>query len=382
MINYAGKTMKRLFLYSFLTIAVVGATTHLSAQHEDNSGNILKLMEEIFAQLPKDISEIDPDLGRIAVYRIETDGSNISAPMREHFESRLVEILRMLQRPAVVALPELNTLKVSSTDSSFSIINALPSPDELWRVARKLRVDAFLEGNLVYLPLKALFLDLRLNRTGTNEVLWAKSYSAYKKNMKLPSKNPIYKSINASLEVFQIDVDSAADSLLHQDFNNRLIQYSVYFGIYQFTTPNSRLRYELRLGASFLSQGVILNGTSFRANSFYSITPGSAMLRTPVSYNFRTMLYSTLIQNKNSRFRDWLSAYFSITRYFTVRMPDLTGLGAGIRTDLNSHFSISAGFSMILGSQFDSIPVESTNQRIRLKVNGVQYDFFLLQYTF
>ena len=178
--------MKKLFL--ILLIGFAGFISNSSAQTvEDANGNILNLMNEIFAQVSEDISEIDPDLDRIAVYRIETESSNISAPLREHFESRLVEILRTLGKPAVVALPDLNTLKISSTDSSFSIVNSMPAPDELWRVARKLRVDAYLEGNLVYVPNKALFLDLRLNRTGTNEVLWAKSYTAYEKDMKPPS---------------------------------------------------------------------------------------------------------------------------------------------------------------------------------------------------
>ena len=373
--------MKKFFL--ILLIGFAGFISNSSAQTlEDANENILKLMNEIFAQVPEDIPEIDPDLGRIAVYRIETAGSNISAPLRKHFESRLVEILRTLGKPAVVALPDLNTLKISSTDSSFSIINSLPAPDELWRVARKLRVDAYLEGNLAYVPNKALFLDLRLNRTGTNEVLWAKSYSAYEKDMKPPSLNPLNKSINAGLEIFQLEVDSAADSLLSPDFNNKLVQYSVYFGIYQYTTPGSRLRFELRLGASFLSEGVSLTGTSFSKNSFYSVKPGTKMPHPPVSYNFRSMLYSTLIQNKNSQLRDWLSVYFAVTRYFTTKMPDLTGLGVGLRTDLSSHFSFSTGFSMILGSEFSSVDVESTNQSVRMKVNGVQYELFLLQYTF
>ncbi len=373
--------MKKLLL--ILSIGFAAFISDSSAQTvDDGDENILKLMNEIFAQVPEDIPEIDPDLGRIAVYRIETEGSNISASLREHFESRLIEILRTLDRPAVVALPDLSTLRISSTDSSFSIINSMPAPDELWKAARKLRVDAYLEGNLGYMPGKALFLDLRLNRTGTNEVLWAKSYSAYQNDMKPPSLNPLNKSINAGLEVFQLEVDSAADSLLSPNFNNKLIQYSVYFGIYQYTTPGSRLRFELRLGASFLSEGVNLNGTSFAKNSFYSLKSGTKMVHPPVSYNFRSMLYSTLIQNKNSQFRDWLSVYFAVTRYFTTKMPDLTGLGAGLRTDLNSHFSISTGFSMILGSEFSSVNVVSTNQSVRMKVNGVQYELFLLQYTF
>ena len=147
--------MKKYF-WIFLIIGFSGFFSDSSAQrHSDANENILKLMNEIFALVPEDIPEIDPELGRIAVYRIETEGSNISAPLRKHFENRLVEILRTLGEPAVVTLPDLNTLKISSTDSSFSIINSLPAPDELWRVARKLRVQLSfpVRGELVEPPL-------------------------------------------------------------------------------------------------------------------------------------------------------------------------------------------------------------------------------------
>ncbi len=102
--------MKRFFL--ILLIGCAGVISNSSAQTlEDANESILKLMNEIFAQVPEDIPEIDPELGRIAVYRIEAEGSNISAPLRQHFESRLVEILRTLGKPAVVALPDLKHLK-------------------------------------------------------------------------------------------------------------------------------------------------------------------------------------------------------------------------------------------------------------------------------
>ena len=72
--------MKKLFL--ILLIGFAGFISNSSAQTlADASESILKLMTEIFAQVPEDITEIDPELGRIAVYRIETEGSNISAPL-------------------------------------------------------------------------------------------------------------------------------------------------------------------------------------------------------------------------------------------------------------------------------------------------------------
>lgn len=374
-------TKRKFILVLILVGLYLGSANYSSAQTPSQAEEkILQLMEEIFNQIVTDVPEIDPNLGRIAVYRLEVDNKHISTHMREHFEGRLVEILRNLEHPALVALPEFNTLKITSNDTSFSITNTLPTPDELGRIGRRLRIDAFIEGNLVYLPERALLLDLRLNRTGTNEVLWAKSYSAFEKQLQLPAVNPLKKSLNGGLEIFQLTFKSDVDSLLHQDSKDRLIHYSIYFGLYQFITPKSRLRYELRLGLSFLSEGVKLRNNKFQTDTFYSNTTGTQASRLS-SVNVRSLIVSTIAENKGNPSGDWLAVYFAATRYFTVNMPDLTGIGVGIRSDINSHFSLSAGLSAILGREFDSVPIRSTGERIRLRVRGLHYEFLFLQYT-
>jgi hypothetical protein len=372
-----------LIIWSVTLAITFGSFDRSAAQAQsDHEESILKLMEDIFNQFSDDMLEIDPDIGRIAVYRLQVEDGHISPALRQHFESRFVEMLGSLKTPTVVSLPELNTLKISSNDSSFSIMNSLPSPEELWRVGRKLRVDAFLEGNLVYLPDKALLLDVRLNRTGTNQVLWAKSYRAQEKNIGLPSKNPLRTSVSGGIEVFQVDVASQSGPLLHPDFGNKLTHYSVYFNLIQYLTPTSRLRYEVSGGVALLASGMRLAGTAFTNDSFYSSNGGSGQFSKVSSYNVRTSLISTVAEHKDNPAGDWLSVYLSITRYFTLSMPDLTGIGFGLRTDINPHFSVSGGFSMIFGPEFDSQAVESTGETLRLQISGPQYQLLLLQYTF
>lgn len=374
------KKMIAIFLLAGALILVHGERAIAQIKPSSNEA-ILTLMEKIFKEIPDDLSEINPSIKRIAVYRVNMDNATIPAALKDHFESRLIEIFGTIDPPTMVSLPQLSTLRISSTDSSFSIMNSLPTPDELWRVGRRLRVDAFLEGNLTYVAKKALYLDLRLNRTGSNEVLWAKSYHAYEQ-MEAPKINPVRQSINAGFEIFQIHASSAPDTLLHRDFNSRLIQYSIYLGLYQFMTANSRLRYEVRGGVSFLSQGVKFTSPQFTENAFYGLKKGASTAASPISFNFRMMLHSTLLPNKENPTGDWISAYVALTRYFTSNMPDLTGLGVGLRSDLSASFSISAGFSMILGSEFDSQPLSTTGTPMRLKVDGVHFEVLLLQYTF
>lgn len=350
------------------------------AQNGTTNEKILNLMEDIFNQIPADLAEINPGLKRIAVYNLAVEGAYIPAPLKDHFESRLEEIFKSLETPVVVSLPDMNTLKISSTDSSFSIMNALPSPDELWKVGKRLRIDAFLEGSLTYVEGKALFLDLRLNKTGTNDILWIHSYTAYEKSFEPAVLNPLMRSINAGVEVFSVDIDASADSLINSGFNDRLVQYAIYFGIYQYLEPQSRFRYDFRAGVSFLSEGIKLNNTEFADNTFYA-KEGGAGAFLPVSFNFKVMFNSTLLKNKKSVSSDWLSIYLNVTRYFTTKMSDITGIGFGLRSDLSSRFSVSAGVSTIFGSEFNSSNVSSTDTPIRMKVSGSHFELFLLQFS-
>lgn len=359
----------------------VQAQTGWSQVKPGSNEAIITLMEKIFSEIPDDLTEIDPKIKRVAMYRLNMDKAYMPTVLQAHFESRLIEIFRTIDPPKMVSLPKLSTLRVSSTDSSFSIINSLPSPDELWRVGRSLRVDAFIEGDVTYVPRKALFLDLRLSRTGTNEVLWAKSYKAYEE-MAVPQINPVKESLNAGFEFFQIHTNSVPDSLLHQDFNNKLVQYTIYLGLYQFMTAASRLRYELRGGISFLSEGVTFTSPQFQENAFYGLKEGASAAANPISLNFRIMMHSSLVRNRENPAGDWLSAYVAVTRYFTRNMPDVTGIGVGLRTDISPNFSLSTGFSMILGKEFDSQPLNASGEPIRLKVDGLHFEVLLLQYTF
>lgn len=344
---------------------------------------MLKLMADLFDQIPRDLAEIDPRLGRIAIYRIDADNAMFTPPVKAHFESQLMEVFSLMGEPKIVSLPEMNTLRVSSTDSSFSVINSLPSPDELWKAGRRLRVNGFVEGYVTYLEDRAMFLDLRLNRTGTNEVLWAKSYSAYVKGMNVPKPNPMRKSLNAGIEVFNIQFEAAADTALHQDFNNKLMQYTLSFGLYQFMTASSRVRYELRGGVSFLSQGAKLkNPNAFEGTNFYSLESGGGSFTKVTSFNFKALLSAALLQSKKNPAGDWLSVYMMVSRYFTKGVPDLTGIGMGIRSDLSPKLSVSAGFSMIFGSYFDSQKLKNTTTTYRTKIDGLQYEVMMLQYSF
>ena len=360
-----------------------GLTVSLMAQDqwepENPSLKILSLMEEMLEKVQPAILQIDPELKRIALYRISTDSRLITPPLRDHFENRLIETLKSLEQPALVALPEFNTLKITSTDTSFSIINSLPSPDELWRIGRRLRIDGFLEGKLSYLPGNALILDLRLNRVGTNEVLWAQSITVFEKPMKRLDRNPYRLTVNLGAEILPLAIQNGNTGRVRPDFNGRMMHYNFSLGFYQNLWNSKRYRYEFRVGASFISEGFLKRNTFFESQAFYG-TSNSAPISFPVSYHVRTLVYSTLIENKKNEHGDWLSLYFAVMRYFALKMPDFTALGLGFRSDISSNFSLSVGMLIIPGNRFETVPLKETNESFELQIKGIGYELLFLQY--
>ncbi len=376
--------MKTHWIWPLIGIWLVSGTATGWAQTPElvnRNAVVLGLMEELLEKVQPAIQAIDPELKRIALYRLTVQGKELTPPLRDHFENRLIETLQTLERPRVVSLPKFNNLRITSTDSSFTIINALPTPEELWRVGRRLRVDAFLEGKLSYLAGNGLLLDLRLNRTGTNEVLWAESFEAYEHPPEPLPKNPFQVSFNMGVETFPVDIDKAARSLLRQDFQDQIYHYNFYLGFRQNLWEASKFRYEFQVGASLLSEGIKLDSTYFEDDAFYgkkSVKPSPA----PVAYFIRSLLYIKLIENEGNIGGDWLSLSLGFARYFARNMPDFNTISIGLRSDLSPHFSLSSGFSLAFGQEFESVPVSSTGQPIRIKISGISMNIFFLQYTF
>ena len=84
--------MKKRYAYLLPIIALMallpGTALTVGNSHDEQ---IIRLMEDIFTQIPQDITTIDARLQRIAVYHINIDEHTITPSMRSHFESRLVE---------------------------------------------------------------------------------------------------------------------------------------------------------------------------------------------------------------------------------------------------------------------------------------------------
>ena len=77
-------------------------------------------MADLARQVGRNLGEIPPDIQRIAAYQFKADPREFTPGMLRHIQARVEEEVRRNGR-TVVSSPELRTLKVVSTDTSFHV---------------------------------------------------------------------------------------------------------------------------------------------------------------------------------------------------------------------------------------------------------------------
>lgn len=342
---------------------------------------IIVFLDRLFSDISEDIFLIEEKVDRIAIYNIKMDRSAFSLQLSNYIEGRLHQIFQEAEGITLVNLPRLSGIKISSSDTSFQILNTVPSHKELWKIGRELKVQAFLEGECSYIPDLGIALNLRLSKTGSGSILWAKTYTVYAKDVmpknSLPSTSFI---LNFGLETFNLNYDES--EIIKNNFNGILTHHTLDFGIMQYIESRRHLRYEVRFGFAFLAKGIPLNSDQFKENTFYGGVKNLKGLPAPVSFRFHTLFYMGLVTKERTEYSDWLSLYFSFVRNFTEKTPDFSSIGIGFRSDISENFSVSTGLSFVLASEFDSIPLENSEQRLKLNLNGLQYHLILIQYAF
>ncbi|MEN9354995.1 MAG: hypothetical protein RL318_2320, partial [Fibrobacterota bacterium] len=134
-------------------------------------------MADISRQVGRNLGDIPPEIQRIAAYQFKADPREFTPGMMRHIQSRIEEEVRRNGK-TVVNSPELRTLRVISTDTSFQVSNAAPSQEELWKLAEKLRVEGFLEGSCTRSAEGDLLLSLKIFRAKSGDVVWSGNFVA------------------------------------------------------------------------------------------------------------------------------------------------------------------------------------------------------------
>lgn len=373
-------TMCLLLLSSFTYAADREATLPVTLQ-----GKILAMVNHMAEGMPDKLRDIDPALNRIALYRIKVDPRVFNPNLHQILEGKILRVFNELGTPKIVVLPKLNGLKIQSTDSTFSVQNTVPSMAELWKTGKRLGVQAFLEGEASYFPNQGLVLNLRLVKTGVSEVLWSKEFSVFEKELEpVKETNPMSFGLTLGMETYFVNIveNDFSKEFVARKFNGQLTYHTIDFGMFQYFSGRSRFRYEVRLGLAFVANEVKLNNTSFSENTFYGNAKIEKGIPLPVSVRFNTLFYMGVVEKQEKFNGDWLAAYLSIARHFTQKSPDFNCFGVGLRSDFSRNFSISAGISFVMSSEFDSVPLAGQSDVLKMDFSGIQYHLCMIQYVF
>ncbi len=375
--------MLNFFKYILISICIVVNAAFCTNPDKKtiDEAHIVVFLNRLFSDISEDIFEIEGKANRIAIYNIKMDRSAFSLQLSNYIEGRLHQIFQEAAGITLVNLPRLNGIKISSSDTSFQIVNTVPSLTELWKIGRNLNVEAFLEGECSYIPQLGVALNLRISKTGSASILWAKTYTVYAEDV-IPEKYPPPTTffLNLGLETFHLNYDK--NDIIKQNFNGMLTYHTLDFGIMQYIESQRHFRYEVRLGIAFLNNGIPLNSDQFKENTFYGEVTRRNRFPAPVSFRFQTLLYTGLIAKETAEYSDWLSLYISFIRNFAEKTPDFNCVGVGLRSDISENFSLSTGLSFVLANEFNSIPLKNSDQLLKLNLNGLQYHLMLIQYAF
>ena len=150
------KSITRIITISFVLILLpvfnLNAGENSTPLNSGKEGKILALIDMLTENVIDELQELDISVNRIAIYHIKMDQHVFSASMSRLLEGKLQNIFQAVEGITLVTLPKINGIKISSTDSTFQVINTVPSVEELWKLGRKLRIQAFLDGECSYRP--------------------------------------------------------------------------------------------------------------------------------------------------------------------------------------------------------------------------------------
>lgn len=353
--------MKILFLLAVCVLRVSAGPgfAPMAANPSSDIGRISDLIQ----QLQKSVGELPPDIRRLAVYQIKTDPREITVGVTRYIQAQVEDVFAKQAHRAVVNSPELRTLRIHSTDTSLSISNALPSLEDLAKLAIKLDVDAFVEGACTRSPDNDLLLTLRLFRSRTGEVVWTGNFVSGP-NRRDASFQDLDIAISAPFSVLPVDNFSGpAGTFSDLTF---VSTFSVQAAVSEAMTADRKLSLSLDVGYAHLN----LLGMPSTADA-----PSIDMLILGVE------AMGVFFRKKDPREGYWLGTYLGYQEHIPFLQSQHFGsLRIGYRTKPTRHFSLGLGVKVhVYGDHLEDIPSLGTNKTFDL--SRVGYEITFLHYT-
>ena len=174
--------MKKLTLFLLMGFASVMAAKNQEAQYdamyEDTDQSGIKQIYEIVRQLRDAMGDVPPQMERLAVLKIRIDRREFTPGIARFFRGKIEETIMKVGRKRVVSSPELKTLRIFSTDTSFKMSNTIPNIEELWDIGEKLKVDGFVDGNITKSQDGDILVNLNIIKHKTGELIWNGTFIA------------------------------------------------------------------------------------------------------------------------------------------------------------------------------------------------------------
>lgn len=318
---------------------------------------------DLIQQFQKSVGGLPPDIRRLAVYQIKTDPREITRGVTRYIQAQVEDVFAKEAHRSVVNSPELRTLRIQSTDTSLSISNALPSLEDLAKLALKLDVDAFVEGACTRSPDDDLLLTLRLFRSRTGEVVWTGNFVSGP-NRRDASFQDLDIAVSAPFLVYPVDKYEGPDG----SFGDKtfVATFSVQGAVSEAMTANRKLSLALTVGYAHLSLLGLPSGTS---------APSLDVLGVGVE------AMGVFFRKEDPREGYWLGTYLGYEEHIPFLQSQHFGsLRFGYRTKPTRHFSLGLGIQVhAYGDHLADIPPLGTHKSFDL--GRVGYEITFLHYT-
>jgi|GEM_PF-1376908 len=284
---------------------------------------------DILIQLQRAMGDLPPDIERLAMYNLRVDHNEFPPGMTKFFQGKIEETFIKYGRRQIIAAPELRQTRVISTDTSFILSNTLPSQEDLWRIGEKLRVDAFIEGNLTRSEVGDVMLNLKVFRHKTAEIIWSGSFVSGPNEQKL-SFPLMEMGVRLTFGYMPIQqYSSPSTTLTGSALKLAVYHYGAELTLGEAANSTRRLFLTASGGFSMLTpvaenpRDSIVGGLS----SFYSATVGADL-----NYVF--------VQKENIDDGYWLSGYAGARAFLPQK---LMVMRVGYTSRVTKHFAISGG---------------------------------------
>ena len=322
-------------------------------------------ISDVVQQIQKALNDVPGDVQRLAVYQFKSDSREFRPGVVRYLQGRVEESFSTEGRRTLVNSPELKTIRVSSTDSTFSVSNTLPSTEELWKLAEKLRVDAFLEGSVTRSPDNDLLLTLRLFKAKTGDLVWSGSFVSG------PSKGDSYFpdldfALYAGLRIFPLDRFKSDDST---SFGSTYMVTNFDLEASATEPITADKRFELGISAGYTHLSV--RGTPDSIGS-----PPDVHL-----FHLGAELDAVFFRKADPRDGYWLGTYVGYDDFLPLLQRQHFGaFRFGYRSRPTRHFTLGAGVLFIpFGNHMTDSPGSGGRT---FDLGRIAYEINFLHYTF